>query len=168
MTIKEGTHNNFELLLPFYNKTIFERRITFTKESEYILNDEDQEDINKLFGFTEGFKWGKKENGSYGFVNSCRIGWRYSPRTNKHEILSFVERDGEFITETLGFVNVDEPVIIKMEVSSWFIRFHVNNVHKHSIIRHNPLSKTLGFMLGFYFGGNQKAPKDITVNIEKL
>lgn len=83
------------------------RKVTFTEASKYILYDGssisvDQEDLNKLFGFTSGIfgRFGKKvENSpkqdlpyyySAAHWNSARFVWRYNPSTDKMEITWYV------------------------------------------------------------------------------
>ena len=128
----------------------------FTDFCMYDLGDEDQWDVNKLFGFSIGHH----QKGS-----SFRFGWRPILTENLIEIVAYEYHDG-FRMKTMP--------ICRVELNKWhnFTILYNNIVNKsfyyvnENIFTNkvNLVKKSgLGYTLGVYFGGNEKAPQDITI-----
>jgi hypothetical protein len=127
----------------------------FTSSCLYDFNDNDQLDINKLFGFSIGLHHN----------NSFRLGWRPSSNNNSIEILTYeyingIRQKPKIITTV--DLNIWVHVLISYNPNENSILYFVDgNCYKHEVI---PIKKNgFGYMLGFYFGGNKKAPQDIIV-----
>lgn len=132
------------------------------------LHDEDQWDVNKLFGFSIG----------YHHKTSFRFGWRPILSENKIEIVGYEYHDG-----------IRQPTmpIGRIELNKWY-KFELSYVphlyegtlwelyssygvytESHSLLFHHKnifnLKKKsgLGYTLGIYFGGNERAPHKITI-----
>ncbi len=73
----------------------------FEQSAIYQFNDEDQHDVNKLFGFSVG--WHHK--------NSYRFGWRPSADLTKIEIVAYEYRNG---------VRVPTMPICEIEPFHWY------------------------------------------------
>jgi len=120
------------------------------------LHDEDQWDVNKLFGFSIGHH--QKQS-------SFRFGWRPILSENLIEIVAYEYHDG-FRMKTMPICRVelnkwhDFTVVYnaKKDRSIYF----VNEIEFYNNVK---LAKKygLGYTLGIYFGGNEKAPQDITI-----
>jgi len=136
------------------------RYFKFTETAIYRFYDEDQHDVNKLFGFS--FGWHHK--------NSVRFGWRPTKDLTKIEIVGY---------EYINKLRVSTIPICDVELNKWYkyelkykggvfgqIEYHVTDGEKqfgtiHPIVLRNKFN--LGYRLFLYFGGNKKAPHDILI-----
>jgi hypothetical protein len=160
--VKKGKHRfsplNFK---PFY-KTKLKAEIKFDKSCLYDLNNQDQLDINKLFGFSKGHHhW-----------NSYRFGWRCVE--NKIELLAYIYVNGKRINEWeqdihLTFLDVDKTYKLSLKSSHNKCYFKVlDEFDQLVIIREYPVLSRfkLGYILNPYFGGTSKAPHDMEISID--
>lgn len=161
-TIKKGTHSPFRFpkIIPgIYHMYVY--NIVFTESCRYDLQNEDQLDVNKLFGigyFPSHHK------------NSVRFGWRYDLNTKKVEILSYYYKDKKRSFDHMCFVEIDQPYSFVLAINH---DYHELSVHGMSPVNDRHYYKTkvdveprsIGYLLRPYFGGNQKAPQDITIKI---
>lgn len=140
------------------------RTVRFDSSCYYAFNDEDQYDINKLFGFSEGLH----------HQNSARFGWRCNPNKRSIEIHTYVYRDGVR-------VNVNGPLSLITEVplnTTFYASIQCNKefyifrvvygkfVSAMAIGRSDKAYK-FGYYLYPYFGGNKTAPHDMVLEISK-
>jgi hypothetical protein len=131
----------------------------FTNSSLYFFNDEDQHDVNKLFGFS--FGWHHKD--------SVRFGWRPSEEPFKMEIVGY---------EYINGLRVPTIPICDVHIGVWYryelkyngnlnqIEYYVSDGEKQFGMVHPITLKkklNLGYRLYLYFGGNKKAPHDIII-----
>lgn len=135
---------------------------TFDPSCRYYIDD-DQSDVNKLFGFSLG----KHHN------NSIRIGWRY--REDNLEICYYVYRDGKRLpTKVIEKIELrDKPVTINLDLSyireynevSIVIQSDTNKLCK-CVEYEYEFPKEINFWsygLGLYFGGNRTAPHTMKI-----
>lgn len=171
MKIKRGRHYPYliPIALPFWVKkkdsTVRSKRFQFTSSCMFDLHDEDQWDVNKLFGFSIGHH----HKGS-----SFRFGWRPILKNNTIEIVAYEYHDGvRQKTMPICEVNLykwNRFTIIyshKIQKSHYYVNEeYVNSRHLSNNVN---LKKKwgLGYTLGLYFGGNEKAPQDIIINRKK-
>jgi hypothetical protein len=153
----------FEFFLFFIkqNKSFsITKHFKFTDSAIYQFNDADQYDINKLFGFSVGMHHN----------NSFRFGWRPNKDLNKIEIVGYEYHDK---------VRIPSIPICEVELNKWYeykmiylcgfktIHYHVSDGSKTIIAGGNKIELkhkiNWGYRLGLYFGGNKKAPHNITV-----
>jgi len=135
------------------------RYFKFDESAIYFFNDNDQYNVNKLFGFSIGFHHN----------NSVRFGWRPNNDLTKIEIVGY---------EYVNKVRVPTIPICEVNLNQWYeyklryIEFHnqieysVKNVLKHHNVIHPITLKrkfNLGYKLYLYFGGNKKTPHDIII-----
>jgi hypothetical protein len=135
------------------------KEFKFTNTAIYQFNDEDQYDVNKLFGFSLGFH----------HINSVRFGWRPSEDLTKMEIVGY---------EYLNKLRIPTVPIYEVELNKWYkYELKYNGVYNH--IEYNisdsindfctihPITLkhkwNIGYKLYLYFGGNKKAPHDILI-----
>jgi hypothetical protein len=167
-TIKKGYHySNLSNKIPFLHlfKKSIKHTLYFNESVIYNLNNEDQMDINKLFGISFGLH----------HKNSARFGWRWNLEKKKIEILAYIYVDGVRVNEwdvnTL-ITDLDPYEVCEMEILKENNNY-IFNVFSES--KRKKFKKTLkcgkgrfwGYYLFPYFGGNQVAPHDIEINFIK-
>lgn len=165
--IRKGNHYpfpRFAIGLPKWvsrNKpTSMAKKFYFTESCLYDLKDEDQHDVNKLFGFSIG--WHHK--------TSFRFGWRAILETKQIEVVAYEYHD-----------NVRQATIPigRIEINKWYefvlgylplidrSVYQVNNADYTELQISNCVEVKkdwgLGYTLGVYFGGNETAPQDIII-----
>jgi hypothetical protein len=154
----------FDFFIPVLIKKDKDYSITryfrFTESAIYHFNDEDQYDVNKLFGFS--FGWHHK--------NSVRFGWRPNGDLTKIEIVGY---------EYINKLRVPTIPICDVKLNEWYkyqlkyrggtfgqIEYSVTDGEKQFDTVHPITLKkkiNLGYRLYLYFGGNKKAPHDIVI-----
>lgn len=136
------------------------KHFKFTESALYFFNDEDQHDVNKLFGFS--FGWHHKD--------SVRFGWRPTEDLTKMEIVGY---------EYINKLRVPTIPICDVEINKWYkyelkyvggvfgqIEYYVTDGEKQfGMVHPITLKKNLnwGYKLYLYFGGNKKTPHDIVI-----
>jgi len=168
--IKKGRHYPYLIPIAFpfrikrfgfskgYGYRVF--KFKFTESCLFDLHDEDQHDVNKLFGFSIGHH----HKGS-----SFRFGWRPILKERKIEIVAYEYHDG---------VRQKTMPICRVDIDKWLEYTIIYDANKDKSIyyvgdvefrNHFVLKKKYGcgYTLGVYFGGNEKAPQDITIQKKK-
>lgn len=136
------------------------RYFKFTESAIYFIEDEDQYDVNKLFGFS--FGWHHRD--------SVRFGWRPNKTLDKIEIVGYEYID-KLRVPTIPICDVDLNKWYKYELKykagvDCQIEYDVTNgITHYGTIHPIKLKKkwNLGYKLFLYFGGNKKAPRDIVI-----
>jgi hypothetical protein len=173
IVIKKGRHYPWliPIGLPIWVKknegTFKTAKFMFTDSCMFDLHDEDQWDVNKLFGFSIG----------HHHRTSFRFGWRPKLETQTIEIVAYEYHDG-FRFKTMPICEVELNKVYKFRVGylphvdrSYY---NVSDTKTGNLIKNRfivdfknevRLAKKsgLGYTLGVYFGGNEKAPHDITI-----
>lgn len=189
ITVKKEKHTSNEWYALFVGKTI-KRTYVFTEDSKYIINNVDQFDWNKLFGFTSGilpvvkllsnnderikycdFKIKLGSRFLCLFLayhwNSARYGWRYLPDTNLFEVDSYVYNKGyRKFKGVLASYQVNDTVDFSIEKTKSSYKYKVKARHRlKTYIREVEvvITKFYGITLPLYFGGNIAAPKDVKI-----
>ena len=113
-----------------------------------------QYDINKLWGFSEGL------NHQY---NSARIGWSYN--NSALRLYGYVYSKGVRYSQEIAAVNLDTEILCSIKLSGSSYLISANGV---TVILPRGLSTTRasGYQLYPYFGGDETAPHDITIDIK--
>jgi len=172
--IKKGRHYPYliPIAFPFWVKKNKEsvRTATFMFSDSCMFNlyDEDQWDVNKLFGFSIGH---------HQLNSSFRFGWRPILGEKKIEIVAYEYHDG---------VRQKTMPICRVHLNKWYkVRlvyiphkkksyYNVSDIKTNKLIKDREIysltndvdlkrGSGLGYTLGIYFGGNEKAPQDITI-----
>lgn len=126
--------------------------VSFYENCRYDI-DKDQSDINKLYGLSFG----------YHHKNSARIGWRYNKKLDKIELTTYCYLDGVRLREkSLGFFCFAEKIITEILIKGNLVKFVVNG---SIIAEENLKTKGISYPLSLYFGGNQRAPHDMNVEL---
>ncbi len=145
--------------LTFKNK--FSYKIKFDEGCLYDFNTTDNYDINKLIGVSTSY---------FHHVQSARIGWRCIDGENI-QILPYCydnkKRINEFEDFVLGTVKPNElfECSIIIEDNSFTLTF---NHSKQIILPKTNNSWSLKYLLFPFFGGNNTAPKKMSIWIENI
>jgi hypothetical protein len=164
MRIKIGRGHHYPWLIPivfpFWVKknasSVRKAKFMFTDSCMFDLKDEDQHDVNKLFGFSIG----------YHHKTSFRFGWRPILDENKIEIVAYEYHDN---------VRQKTMPICKIFTNEWYefiLSYNHDKARSYyfvedegftNLVRLRGKKHGLGYTLGVYFGGNEKAPQDIII-----
>jgi hypothetical protein len=165
-TINQGKHRAWPPIFGVLLKTRMSRGVTFDKTAGYDLPvTEDNEDINKLFGFGF-FKGGHHED-------SARFGWNYNQITGRVRLFAYCYVNGvrsmQEMAEILPYTRVRLTIQIYGH-SRYVFTIHdgYNNwtqIGFHEVVFNH--TKKWKYKLGCYFGGNLPAPHDIIIKISK-
>jgi len=157
-TIKGGSHeveNNSNALF-----TSDEIRFQAIFDSSCIYKTvipENQNDINKLIGFSDC--------SSQHQINSARFGWNW--RDGALRIYAYDYVDGQRQEKELGTVELGKTTSFKIRISGNSYLFTFNGIET-SMPRHCSGGVGVAYKLLPYFGGNEPAPHDMKIKIRNL
>jgi hypothetical protein len=142
----------------FSNLAVSEIEFTVQFDSSAIYKTTDpnnQYDINKLWGFTEG---------TDNHLNSARIGWSFNE--NQLRLYGYAYADGNRNSIEIATININQPIKCGIKVADGVYVFTVNG-----ITRFLPRTVIGKFAVGYkqfpYFGGDEPAPHDVTIMIKE-
>jgi hypothetical protein len=140
----------------------FTWRVKFTESCRYDFQGDDQYDTNKLVGI--GYLW-------HHHKDSARFGWRYIPTLTQVELMAYCYVDGVRIIQPLCVCDIGKVYeITLMDYYKNYI-FRVFNEDRERIADWSQLhahKRKLQYGLWPYFGGNRKAPQEITIQLTRL
>lgn len=143
---------------------VVRRSVVFYPDCKYELRlAEDMSDVNKLFGVAFGHL----------HKDSARFGWNYDTESGKFILYAYCYVNGQRQFDYIGEVGLMEqsPLICSISIEKDAYYFNVWSggkwITKDFMVR-KMHDKTISFGLGCWFGGNNPAPKDMTIKIEKL
>jgi len=117
---------------------------------------ENQYDINKLWGFTEGI------NNQY---NSARIGWSWN--NDALRLYGYVYANGVRHYQEITTVTIGTDITCSIKLAGNTYLFTVNGVSV-SLPRGPSATQASGYQQYPYFGGDETAPHLITIMIRSL
>ncbi len=155
--IGEGSHTStyrMELLdsdvLTF--NAIFDSSAIYTTRLE-----ENQWDSNKLLGFADC--------NDVHHQNSARFGWRWLD--GKIDIMAYCYIDGERYFEKIGSTTPFSEDLYQIQLTADSYLFTFNGTQL-AVPRKNKCDQGEYYMLFPYFGGDEKAPHDILIQIRRI
>jgi len=159
--IRKGQHYTRNIRKFGIGRNFSIRRLVIFKPScRYTLHYPDYLDINKLFGFTEGFNPHK---------NSIRVGWRYNKQQDCIDLFHYQYKNGKRDKEFLCSVDLDTPIEISIEAKG---HIYLTKVERRGLYVEKLSGRSkrswIHFYLYVYFGGNMTAPNDMEIHICKL
>jgi hypothetical protein len=132
--------------------------VKFDSSSIYqCIDPANQYDINKLFGFSDN-------NGPH-HVFSARIGWRWSD--NALRLFGYIYNNGVQENKEIAAIAIGKEINCRIKATSTSYIFTVDGTAvTMPRLSTTPLAK--GYQLYPYFGGDELAPHDITIQIKEL
>lgn len=120
-------------------------------------NPANQDDINKLFGFSD--------NKALHHEYSARFGWRWS--NNALRLFGYIYNNSARTSKELGTVNIGAENTCSIKVSGSTYIFTLNG-ESATMPRESKTVKAEGYKLYPYFGGDEMAPHNISILIKEL
>lgn len=151
-------HRAFPLLfLRTEENSLIIRNFTFTSSCRYRLDDGDQYDWNKLFGFFVGLFGIHK--------NSARFVWRYNPNEDLIEIGVYWYLNGYRCWHKLASLPLNKEYAFKISILKDSVVFTVldDYVAINRYVLYMEDSSKTKYKCGIYFGGNKRAPQRIEI-----
>jgi len=132
------------------------RTVTFLPSSRYVLPTEDAQDWNKLFGWS-----------SIRGVHVCsyRFGWRIA-NDGSIELSAYAYRGNRRLARQIAKVWVMEKTELEIRAYDGMVEWVVNK-EPLFVMSGDWDTCWVGLRLGLYFGGDNAAPSDVKVIIEK-
>ena len=136
-------------------------QLTFTAifDSSCIYTTRDpnnQNDINKLFGFSDC--------NDHHLENSARVGWRWS--NNALRLFAFVHNSGTFVFQEMTTARIGSVIKCRITCLDSTYLFEINR-SVAELPRHCS-GRMSRYKLFPYFGGDETAPHDIRIAINEL
>lgn len=132
--------------------------VKFDSSAIYSTKDfNNQDDINKLYGFAD--------NNKHHHQYSARIGWRWS--NNALRLFAYIYNEGIVADKELSSIAIGKEHQCEIKVTPNHYIFSVNN-YIDSLPRKSITQKAEGYKLYPYFGGDETAPQKITILIKDL
>ena len=163
--LSKGNHyaNNYPLMGIYTSDEIW-RTVLFKSNCEYDLKNDNQGDTNKLFGLG---KLGIVNFKSAHLYDSARFGWRWDLTKRQMEIMAFSHVDGVMKFQSMGFVNLEEEVFLKLRID-WNNKCYVYRMIQDDILIKEyrekfTTDKYVKTELSLYFGGQEVAPHDMNI-----
>ena len=148
----EGNH------YPIYQSKILKFQAILDSSCMYKnLLPENQNDINKLYGFSDCT--------SLHHANSARFGWNWKDGALRIHAYCYVDSVRQY--KELGQVKIGEMFECSLEVLPQQYKFTLNG-ESHIMPRYCDDSIANGIKLLPYFGGDEPAPQDIIVRIKEM
>jgi len=133
-------------------------RVKFDSSAIYkTRKSENQDDINKLFGFSDN----KATHQQF----SARFGWRWSNKALR--LFAYNYNNGNRSFKELATIEIGRLYTCSITVDDSVYIFEVNGVET-KMPRESATPMAEGYQLYPYFGGDETAPHDIFIWIEKL
>ena len=123
--------------------------VIFRHDCQYDIG-KDQTDWNKLPGIS----------GLLIHWNSYRFGWRYN--NGRIELAAYWYEDGVDLDRHVADAQFDLPVRLMIRQEGEFIVWRVDRKKVHEVRGKLPC---IGFRTNIYFGGNWKAPHEMTIDM---
>ncbi|MFL5808919.1 MAG: hypothetical protein ACJ749_05315 [Flavisolibacter sp.] len=138
--------NEMKFIVKFDSSAIYET-----------MHPENQNDINKLFGFSD--------NNTDHHQFSARIGWRWSDDALR--LFAYVYNNGTRVSKELLTVRLGDEINCSIEVNRGSYVFHVNGITAQ-MPRLATTEKAKGYQLYPFFGGDESAPHQVNIWIKRV
>lgn len=156
-TIQQGQQYCDQNTLKLTNLSSQSFDVIFDSSAIYrTIDPNNQYDINKLYGFSEGF------NHQY---NSARLGWRWS--NDSLRLFGYVYNNGTRVSNEISTVAIGDTIRCSISLLDSFYQFSVNQVVV-ILSRTAAGSVASGYQLFPYFGGDETAPQPIAIKIKEI
>lgn len=146
---------------PSFFRKKMTRKFMFGSDCSYDLRSIDQFDINKLFGWSQGMH----------HKNSCRFGWVWNLEKKCMEIYAYCYVNSVIKSEFICNVELEKWYVGEIKIENGNYYFNVKDENNFSLGYTSIMygfDINVGYNLGVYFGGNQDAPREMTIFINKI
>ena len=157
---KHSSNNRWPRLYFFRRDKYFAvtRSFRFTPTCFYRFGNENDYDVNKLFGFTTKL--------TSPMDTSFRFGWNNETGEKTVSIHAFWHIDNAMRSQYMGEVEIEKSYRFRITKGFAFVDFSVIDEDGNTILAHHcPYIMKSKFSFGYrlfpYFGGNEVAPHDI-------
>lgn len=163
--IKRGRHYSVSPLnifarIPAHLGTSVTHAFSFDDGARYTTrNPSNQGDTNKLWGFTDCGAMDPQNN-------SARFGWRWDPALRKIEIMAYVDHGTHYFA-SLGYTDPNEcseGTIELVGTSKYRFKYKGKEV---LMDRFCSSDRIRGSRLYPYFGGDETAPNDVNIRLQR-
>jgi len=156
-TILKGNHFCDKTAVASFADSLLHFKAKFDSTAIYqAVNPDNQYDINKLYGFSEGTNHHQ---------NSARIGWSWNK--NKLRLYAYVYCNSLRIFKEITSVEIGEEIRCSIQVRHHQYIFRVNNASQ-ALERGPSAPLAEGYWLFPYFGGDEVAPHQIIIYLMNL
>lgn len=156
-TLKKGQHYSDKRPLKYVSVTEMKFFAKFDQTAIYTTTiAENQYDINKLWGFSEGF------DNQY---NSARMGWGYS--NGAIRLYGYVYSKGVRYSKEITTVLPGQDVTCNIKISGSNYIITANGISV-TLPRGATVTKASGWQQYPYFGGNEVAPHNVYIYIKPV
>jgi hypothetical protein len=154
-TVRKGQNRFKPIRVGLFPRLEFE--VLFDFSCRYHIG-ADQTDTNKLFGV--GYFPGHH-------THSARFGWEYDPQQDKILLSAYVYSKGVRIDQPIGYVAFGRKVKLAIAPDDRGYQFFIMDGHfsRHTTINCKRPWLKIGYRLGPYFGGNQKATHEMKIEM---
>ena len=157
-TIEQGNHYSNGTHIALIESTHIDFKAKFNSSAIYDLgNKSAQTSINKLYGFSDC--------NSQHHKNSARFGWLWNVSKQQLEIYAYVYLHGNVITHYLGNAIIDQEQDYSIYIGTDYYNFNFEG-NQVQIPRGCNLNNPK-YLLYPYFGGNNTAPHQVTIEIKR-
>ena len=155
--IDVGEHKSITRIESFTGSGI-NATVVFDSTAIYTLDVlNDQADINKLVGFSDCAQNHQSE--------SARFGWRWY--NDELQILAYSYLEGDLNFELMGAIPLNQEINLTLRIVGDRYEFTGDGLESKSMTRTSDCESGENYWLWPYFGGNQRAPQDITIRLKR-
>lgn len=160
----------------WWRKNSFTWLVKFTASCRYDLGNADQYDINKLIGIGYARGWFRLKTAwwkfrKYHHKDSARFGWRYWADRKQIELWAYCYVNGRREIKQLCFCEIGKEYRLRLQVlalSYYFDVYEPSSVKAAGIVTvERNHHKRFKYRLGCYFGGQSRAPHDMTIELKR-
>lgn len=157
-TINAGEHISSEIAYKPLELSAMNFVVRFDSSAIYqSKNTDNQEDINKLYGFAD--------NGANHHQFSARIGWCWTRGSLR--LYAYVYNNGTREAKEITIVAVGQEVVCSIKPTATHYIFSVGD-KKEQLPRMSTTPLAKGYQLYPYFGGDETAPHEVRIWIKDL
>lgn len=181
--IPAGRHRSRPWRLNFWwRRNSFTWVVKFRDSCRYELQGPDQLDTNKIVGisyptrprfikkklFNRVWCWWPQP---MRWTNSARFGWRYDIAKGQVEILAYCYVKGQRIIQSICFCEIGKEHVLQLKIlsNSYYLAAHqrgrASSIGSTFVDHYH--NKQFKYRLGVFFGGNQVAPHDMTIELKR-
>jgi hypothetical protein len=146
----------------YWRRPSFAWTVRFDESCRYDLQNDDQYDINKLVGV--GYLPGHH-------TDSARFGWRYLKGRKCIDLQAYCYISGARMTQHICYLEIGRKYRLQLNVTKLAYVFDVYDVEADKSVGGCAMphyhGKSLQYRLGPWFGGNNTAPHNISILIDK-